>query len=89
MSLDGRSYEAPLGLIGKWVTLLYHEHDLDRVEVFLNEQSCGFLSPLDAGIYSRVRRTANLDIDLLPDPPDQAPPGDSYRRGTLFEEPPQ
>ena len=39
------------------------------------------------GINSRVRRTANLDIDLLPDPPDQAPPEDSYRRGgTLFEE---
>jgi len=89
VSLDGRSYEAPLGLIGKWVTLLYHEHDLDRVEAFLNEQSCGFLSPLDAGINSRVRRTANLDIDLLPDPPGQAPPEDSYRGGTLFEDPPQ
>jgi len=89
VSLGGRSYEAPVGLIGSWVTLLYHEHDLDRVEVFVNEQSCGFLSPLDAGINSRVRRTANLDIDLLPDPPDQPPPEDSYRGGTLFEEPSQ
>ena len=89
VSLGGRSYEAPIGLIGKWVTLLYHEHDLDRVEVFVNEQSCGFLSPLDAGINSRVRRTANLDIDLLADPPDQAPPEDSYRGGSLFEEPSQ
>ena len=86
VSLDGRSYEAPVGLIGKWVTLLYHDHDLDRVEVFLNEQSCGFLVPLDAGINSRVRRTANLDLDLLPDPPDQPPSEDSYRGGTLFGE---
>lgn len=83
VSLHGRSYEAPVGLIGKWVTLLYHEHDLDRIEVFLNEQSCGFLSPLDAGINSRVRRTANFNIELLPDLPGDS---ESYQGGSLFEE---
>ena len=83
VSLHGRCYEAPVGLIGKWVTLLYHKHDRDRIEVFLSEQSCGFLTPLDPGINSRVRRTANLDIELFPDLP---PNGKSYQGGSLFEE---
>ena len=84
VSLHGRCYEAPVGLIGKWVTLLYHKHDRDRIEVFLEEQSYGFLTPLDPGINSRVRRTANLDIDLLPDLPSD---DESYQGGSLFEEP--
>jgi hypothetical protein len=84
VSLHGRCYEAPVGLIGKWVTLLYHKHDRERIEVFLSEQSCGFLTPLDPGINSRVRRTANLDIDLFPDLP---PDDESYQGGSLFEEP--
>ena len=83
VSFHGRSYEAPVGLIGSWVTLLYHEHDLDRVEVFVNEQSCGFLTPLDPGINSRIRRSANMDIDQLAGP---EPPEDSYRGGALFED---
>jgi len=84
VSLHGRSYEAPVGLIGKWVTLLYHKHDRERIEVFIDEQSYGFLTPLDKGINSRVRRTSNLDIDLLPDLPSD---DQSYQGGSLFEEP--
>jgi putative transposase len=84
VSLRGRCYEAPVGLIGTWVTLLFHEHDLDRVEVFVDERSHGFLTPLDPGINSRVRRTANLDIDVVPG---QSPPaGEPYRGGSLFGE---
>ena len=91
VSLNGKLYEAPTGLIGQWVTLLYHKHDPSRVEVIAQvsgsadaeERSYGFLTPLDTGINSKVRRTANLDIDLLPatDPPQQ-----SYRGGSLFEQ---
>jgi len=84
VSLHGRSYEAPVGLIGRWVTLLYHKHDRERIEVFLDEKSYGFLTPLDPGINSRVRRTRNRDIDLLPDPPSD---DQSYQGGSLFEEP--
>ena len=76
VSLNGRLYEAPTGLIGQWVTLLYHKHDMSRIEVIFDECSHGFLVPLDTGINSRVRRTANLDIELFP--PEQ-PPEDSYR----------
>lgn len=83
VSLNGRLYEAPTGLIGQWVTLLYHKHDYSRVEVIFDECSHGFLVPLDTGINSRVRRTANLDIELFP--PEQ-PPEDSYHGGSLFEE---
>jgi len=83
VSLNGRLYEAPTGLIGQWVTLLYHKHDMSRIEVIFDECSHGFLVPLDTGINSRVRRTANLDIELFP--PEQ-PPEDSYRGGSLFEE---
>jgi hypothetical protein len=84
VSLHGRSYEAPVGLIGKSVTLLYHKHDPERIEVFLDEKSYGFLIPLDPGINSRVRRTRNRDIDLLSDPPSE---DESYQGGSLFEEP--
>jgi len=91
VSLGGKLYEAPVGLIGQWVTLLYHKHDPSRVEVIaqvsgsgdLEERSYGFLIPLDTGINSRVRRTANLDIDLLPA---ADPRQDSYRGGSLFQE---
>ncbi|CAO0822931.1 hypothetical protein DFAR_3380014 [Desulfarculales bacterium] len=33
VSLAGRLYEAPVPLIGKQITTLYHGHDPDRVEV--------------------------------------------------------
>jgi hypothetical protein len=54
--------------------------------VFIDEQSCGFLTPLDTGINSRVRRTANLDIELFPDLPTDS---ESYHGGSLFEGPKQ
>ena len=83
VSLKGRLYEVPVGLIGQWVTLLYHKYDPTRVEVIFDERSYGFLTPLDTGVNSRIRRTANLNIDLLSS---GDPPQDSYRGGSLFEE---
>ena len=82
VSLNGRLYEAPAGLIGQSVTLLYHEHDPQRIEVLLNQRSYGFLSPLNPAINSRVRRSAGRHTELLaPDDPASAP---SYRGGKLF-----
>jgi len=83
VSLNGRLFEAPLGLIGQSVTLLYHKEDLSRVEVIFNERSYGFLTPLDVGINSRVRRNANLNIDLLPE--EQNPQKSAYQSGSLFD----
>ena len=84
VSLDGRVWEAPVGLIGKRVTLLFHDKDPERIEVVFEEKSYGFLSPLNPGINSRVRRVARQRPELLP--PTDPPEGPQYRGGSLFEE---
>jgi len=85
VSLDGRLFEAPTGLIGKIVTLLYHDHDPARVEVLLNGTSYGFLVPLDLHINCRIRRD-HYTTELVPKSnekqPEEAP--DHYRNGQLF-----
>jgi len=84
VSLDGRLFEAPVGLIGRSVTLLYHKSDPLRVEVMLGEHSYGFLTPLDPLVNSRVRRTTRQDVEIEP----QIKPADGkqqpYRGGRLF-----
>jgi len=83
VSLNGTLFEAPVGLIGKTVTLLYHKHDPKRVEVMVDEKSYGFLTLLNVGINSRVRRVARQNAELVPNETDQNP---HYRGGSLFEE---
>ena len=82
VSLGGSLFEAPAGLIGQTVTLLYHKHDPQRIEVLFDEKSYGFLTPLNPGINSRVRRLAKQDTDLLP--PKHPPEDPTYRGGSLF-----
>ena len=84
VSLNGSLYEAPAGLIGQTVTLLYHKHDPKRIEVIFDERSRGFLTPLNAGINSRVRRKAKQNTDLVP--LNQPPQNLAYRGGSLFAE---
>lgn len=86
VSLNGRLYEAPIPLIGKSVTLLYHENDPLRVEAFHDAVSHGMLLPLDLHINCRVRREKHL-VTLLPEsvPPAQQQP-DKYIGGKLFGE---
>ena len=88
VSLDGRLFEAPVGLIGRSVTLLYNKEDPLRVEALFEEHSHGFLVPLDPLVNSRVRRTASQNIDVLPtgNPP---PANQPYRGGSLFGETPR
>ena len=83
--LNGRIFEAPTGLIGKIVPLLYHDHDPTRVEVFFNETSHGFLVPLDLNINYRVRR-ANSITEIVPKDKEKQPEEtpDHYRNGQLF-----
>ena len=54
VKLDGLLFEAPVGLVGQKITLRYENHY--RIEVFVDEISKGFLSPLDPHINSRMRR---------------------------------
>ena len=82
VSLNGKVYEAPLGMIGKMVTLLFHDKDPGRIEVMLDEVSRGFLLPLDTAVNSRVRRNGRQQSELLPTPPTAAQP--TYHGGSLF-----
>lgn len=84
ITLLGRNFEAPVGLIGQTVTLLYHEDDPDRIEIVKDEVSCGFLVRLDQVINSRVRRSRTslpeLEPPVAPPPHPATPP----RSGSLF-----
>jgi hypothetical protein len=65
------------------VTLLYHEKDPARVEVFYNNTSSGMLVPLDLAVNYRIRR--HQVIELVPDEKQEV----HYEGGKLFgkEEP--
>ena len=39
VSIYGRLYEAPPGLIGNTITVLYHPSDMSRIEVLFQERS--------------------------------------------------
>jgi transposase InsO family protein len=65
VSLSGRLYEAPVELIGKIVTLLYHESDPARVEIFFGNASFGMLVPLDMNVNCRIRRDHVLGLDIV------------------------
>jgi putative transposase len=75
-SFQGKFYEAPLTLIGKKVNLLYHPHDLYRIEVRLDGQSFGFLRPLNLQVNARAHRDRpggkrNSETTAIPQPPSQ------------------
>jgi transposase InsO family protein len=85
ISLNGRLFEAPVGLIGKIVTLLYHDHDPSQVEVISDNTSHGYLVPLDLHINCRIRRHQN-QTEILPKDKETQPPElpKHYRDGLLF-----
>ncbi|MCK9477818.1 MAG: DDE-type integrase/transposase/recombinase [Candidatus Muirbacterium halophilum] len=56
LTINGKLFEAPVSLIGKAVNLYYLEDDTDRVEVFYNEKSYGYLVLLNPHINSRIIR---------------------------------
>ena len=69
VALFGRLYEAPTKLIGKQITLLYHAHDLARVEAVCESQSYGMLRTVDLNVNCRVQREKNnLKIQSEPRP---------------------
>jgi transposase InsO family protein len=56
VALDGRVYEAPVALIGKQITLLYHPNDPARIEALHDGQSYGILRTVDLNVNSRAHR---------------------------------
>ena len=86
VSMLGRVYEAPVELIGKTVTLLYHDNDPSRVEIFYNNTSYGMLMPLDLHINARVRRKQSM-TELVVEHKENKPSDkqERYRGGSLFD----
>lgn len=54
VKLDGRLFEAPTGLVGTRVVLRFENYD--RIEVFVGDESKGFLKDLNQEVNSRVKR---------------------------------
>lgn len=56
VSIEGRLYEAPTKFIGEQLSLLFHEHKQDRVEIIHQGTSHGLLVPLDLNVNASVKR---------------------------------
>jgi transposase InsO family protein len=56
VSIDKRLYEAPTRFIGEQLSLLYHEHRPERVEIIHKGESQGMLVPVDLRVNSEVKR---------------------------------
>jgi transposase InsO family protein len=82
VSIYGRLYEAPAGLIGNTVTVLYHPADMSRIEVIFQERSWGFLVPLSPTVNCRVRRVTGHRTELVE--PEQNTERPVDRGGKLF-----
>ena len=73
-----------MNLIGRTVTLLYHEDDPARVEVLLDGGSHGMLVPLDVKINCKVRRRHDV-VELLPRQAEETPEdANRYKEGRIF-----
>ena len=79
ISLDGKIFEGPVSLIGKQVTLLYHQEDPDQVEIMLGGVSFGMAPRVNIHVNSRVKRDKwrNIEIQSTED-------GDRYQSGMLW-----
>jgi len=94
VSLLGKVYEAPVALIDRRVTLLYHADDPGRIEILYNGSSYGFLVPLNPHVNIRLKRTQSRGVDVLPQTGGAGHPkacsesesSPEYKSGTLFED---
>lgn len=79
IALAGKLYEAPVELIGKQVSLLYHEHDPVRVEIVFAGKTYGFISLVDVNVNYRIKRNNGVtEIEA------ESNPG-RYKGGALFK----
>lgn len=74
VSLNGNLYEAPIGLLGEQVHLLYHEHQPGAVEVVHKGKSYGHLRPVDLHVNARAQRNRRGEVTLVNDPSPSSPP---------------
>ena len=59
VKLDGRMFEAPIGLIGMNVNLRYENYD--HIEVFLDDEPRGYLSLLNEHSNSKIQRATHFE----------------------------
>jgi transposase InsO family protein len=64
ITLDGRIYEAPVALIGKRAELLYHQTEVETIEVRYKNRSYGMLQPVDLAVNYRVKRDKNNNAQI-------------------------
>ena len=79
VTFEGRLFEAPVPLIGKQVTLLYHPSAPERVEVTWDNRSYGFMRKVDVHVNAKVKRDENNKGNVVIDPT-----GNDYKGGALF-----
>lgn len=72
VKLDGRLYEAPTGLVGMRIILRFENYD--RIEVFVGDESKGFLKNLNQEVNSRIKRQSTAPVVV------QAPGGRLFER---------
>ncbi|MFC1833795.1 DDE-type integrase/transposase/recombinase [Thermodesulfobacteriota bacterium] len=64
ISLNGRIFEAPVAMIGKQVTVLYHPEEPERAEVLYKGESYGFLVPVNLAVNCRAKRDKNNNVQV-------------------------
>jgi len=79
VTLNGCIYEGPVPLIGKRVELLYHQTDLEAIEVRYKGKSYGMLRQLDPAVNYRVKRDKNNNPQIH-----TTDTAGSYRGGKLW-----
>lgn len=79
VSLGGKLFEAPAALIGKQVSLLYHDEYPLQVEILYDGKTMGLLAPLDIHVNCRVKRDKNNNPELLSTEESQ-----TYKGGILW-----
>ena len=79
VSLGGKLFEAPAALIGKQVSLLYHDEYPLQVEILYDGKTMGLLTPLDIHVNCRVKRDKNNNPELL-----SAEESQTYKGGSLW-----
>ena len=79
VTLKGKLFEAPVSLIGRKVELFYHEDEPDRVEIWFDKRSYGFMNLVDVNVNCRVRRDRNRNAQLESDVRSE------YRGGSLWK----
>ncbi len=81
VTIMGRVYEAPVELIGRSITLLYHEDDPSRIEAFYEGKSFGMLTVLNPHINSRIKRHQGITEVVPPEQPLKIKGGKLFRKG--------